>query len=147
MYLCALLTDVNNIPWVCVDGWPNFMATIKNVNMTAEDIINQIKQEKSNKVIVRWGGTSNEPIEIKSECWHMTLTDEPDLYFKEKEEMYKNRATHCTKVEVESAEEGVRLYYELGKHLGNTDMQTPEIGNVDNKKLLYLAIHIHYHIQ
>jgi|ERR1043165_8706926 hypothetical protein len=115
--------------------------------MTAEEIVNKIEREQPHRVVIRWKGGSNKPASVKGECWAMTVTNEPDLFFQEKIQSDKIKANHCSKIEIESVEEGIQLYHELNAYFNNPEMPTPEVGAVDPSKPLYLAIYIHYHIQ
>jgi hypothetical protein len=115
--------------------------------MTAEDIVKKIEREQPHRVVVRWNGESNKSASVQGECWAITITDEPELYFQEKRKSDKIKASHCCKIEIQSLNEGVRLYHELNSYFENPEMPDPEVGHLNSEKTLYLAIYIHYHIQ
>lgn len=118
--------------------------------MKASDILDIIKEETKKTVIIQWnknGATGNKTNAVTSECWAMTVTDSPDSYFENLNQKYKNRATHCSKFAISSFSHGVELYNELCNYFNSEVGPTPIEESHDPSKQLYLAIHIHYHIQ
>ncbi|MBN8697405.1 MAG: hypothetical protein J0L87_12815 [Bacteroidetes bacterium] len=119
--------------------------------MNGIDVINQIENERKGRVIIRWSKdgshNTNTPISIKSECWGVVITDSPDEYFEAQNNIYKKLATHCTKIKINSYEEGIRLVDEINRYYNEEEKISPPVKSVfDPLNTLYLAIHIHYHI-
>lgn len=118
--------------------------------MNGEDIVNQIKAERKNHVIIQWnknGLPGNKSTIVTSECWGVIVTDEPEEYFAEQSKIHNNRPTHCSKIEISSFEEGLRLFNELNNHFNGETGPVAQEDIYDPSKQLYLAIHIHYHIE
>lgn len=114
--------------------------------MEAYEIINQINTERKKHVIIQWNATQGKKSEITGECWGLTLTNDPDKYFADMNAKHKGRATHCTKFKVNSVEEGIQLCKGLYKEHGEPETEMPLPNDIDVNKELFLAIHIHYHL-
>lgn len=79
----------------------------------------------------------------KQEVWSLSITADPDAYFKSMDEKYKNRTGYYCKFLLLDLEEGLRLCRELSEDFGTQPCEMSSTLLQNLHKPLYLVIHIH----